>query len=116
MMIVLDDKKLARLKQLLIQERDDLLALSLEHKDDRAPVELDQQSVGRLSRMDALQLQSMAVAREDRRRHRRDVIAAALKRMDDDDFGYCLVCGEDIPYKRLMADPAVTRCIDCQKS
>ena len=46
--------------------------------------------------MDALQLQSMAVAREDRCRHRRDVIAAALKRLDDDDYGYCLVCGEDI--------------------
>ena len=106
----------AALKELLIKERDDLLALSLDHKEDRAPVELDQQSVGRLSRMDALQLQSMAVAREDRRRHRRDVIAAALKRMDDDDYGYCLVCGEDIPYKRLAADPAVTRCIDCQKS
>ena len=115
-MPMLDDKKQAKLKQLLTQERDDLLALSLEHKDDRAPVELDQQSVGRLSRMDALQLQSMAVAREDRRRHRRDVIAAALKRMEDDDYGYCLVCGEDIPYKRLMADPAVTRCIDCQSN
>ena len=113
---MLDDKKQAKLKQALTQERDDLLALSLDHKNDRSPVELDQQSVGRLSRMDALQLQSMAVAREDRRRHRRDVIAAALKRMDDDDYGYCLVCGEDIPYKRLMADPAVTRCIDCQSN
>ena len=113
---MLDDKKQAKLKLALTQERDDLLALSLDHKNDRAPVELDQQSVGRLSRMDALQLQSMAVAREDRRRHRRDVIAAALKRMDDDDYGYCLVCGEDIPYKRLMADPAVTRCIDCQSN
>ena len=113
---MLDDKKQAKLKQALTQERDDLLALSLDHKNDRAPVELDQQSVGRLSRMDALQLQSMAVAREDRRRHRRDVIAATLKRMDDDDYGYCLVCGEDIPYKRLMADPAVTRCIYCQSN
>ena len=113
---MLDDKKQAKLKLALTQERDDLLALSLDHKNDRAPVELDQQSVGRLSRMDALQMQNMAVAREDRRRHRRDVIAAALKRMDDDDYGYCLVCGENIPYKRLMADPAVTRCIDCQSN
>ena len=111
----MDAKTQATLKQMLIAERDELMALSLDHKDDRAPVELDQQSVGRLSRMDALQVQSMALAREDRRRHRRDVIAAALKRMEHDDFGYCLVCGDDIPYKRLMADPAVTRCIDCQQ-
>ena len=34
----------------------------------RGPVALDQQSVGRLSRMDALQVQAMAVATEERRR------------------------------------------------
>ena len=110
---MMDAQTLAHLKQMLIAERDDLLAISLDHKDDCAPVELDQQAVGRLSRMDALQVQSMAVAREDRRRLRRDIINAALKRLDDDDYGYCLVCGEDITYKRLKADPAVTRCIDC---
>jgi len=110
----MDDQQRHNLKQALIKERDELTALSLDHKMDRAPVELDQQSVGRLSRMDAMQQQSMDLAREERRRQRRDVIAAALMRIEGDDFGYCLVCGEDIPYKRLQFDPAITRCIDCQ--
>jgi DnaK suppressor protein len=37
-------------------------------KADRAPVELDQTSVGRLSRIDAMQVQAMALATERRRK------------------------------------------------
>ena len=58
------------------QEIDELRALSDGSKDARAPVELDQQSVGRLSRMDAMQQQSMDLAREERRRTRLTILAA----------------------------------------
>ena len=81
----------------------------------RAPVALDQQSVGRLSRMDAMQQQSMDLAKEERRRSRIAVLRAALQRMDEDEFGYCLSCGEDIPNARLDIDPAATLCVDCQQ-
>ena len=94
-------------------EIEELRALSSGSKDARAPVELDQQSVGRLSHMDAMQQQSMDLAKEQRRAHRLAVLAAALKRMDEDEFGYCLRCGEDIPQARLDVDPAVTLCVDC---
>ena len=97
----------------LEREAEELRALSHQTKEARAPVTLDQQSVGRLSRMDALQQQSMDLAREERRQLRLKVIEAALKRIADDDYGYCLACGDDIPHKRLMADPAVTKCVDC---
>lgn len=100
-------------KSLLEEEAAELKALSQQSKDARAPVTLDQQSVGRLSRMDAIQQQSMDLAREERRQVRIKVIEAALKRIADDDYGYCLVCGDDIPYERLKADPAATKCIDC---
>jgi DnaK suppressor protein len=96
-------------------EIEELRALSSGSKDARAPVELDQQSVGRLSRMDAMQQQSMDLAREDRRRARLAVLAAALRRLAEGDYGYCLGCGEDIPEKRLDIDVAVTLCIHCQR-
>jgi len=102
-----------KLKLLLQSEYEDLISLSLSTKEARAPVELDQQSVGRLSRMDAMQQQSMDIAREERRQHRLKILKAALDRLDKDDYGYCLACGEDIPYKRLLADPATTRCVEC---
>ena len=57
-----DDLDLAAIRLALEQERDALTKASATTADDRAPVELDQQSVGRLSRMDAIQVQALAVA------------------------------------------------------
>ena len=76
-------------------------------------VELDQQAVGRLSRMDALQSQAMAQAQARRRAAERQKIHAALKRIDEGEYGYCTDCGEDIEPKRLDADPAIALCLDC---
>lgn len=104
------------LKAKLKQEREELHQLSENTEADRAPVTLDQQSVGRLSRMDAMQQQSMDIAREERRQRRIKVIDAALMRIEADDYGYCFTCGEDISFERLMADAAATRCQDCMKS
>ena len=96
-------------------EQQELRTLSDAGRESRAPVVLDQNSVGRLSRMDAMQQQSMDLAREERRKARIAMLAAALRRLDEDEFGYCLACGEHISLQRLKIDPAVTLCIDCQR-
>ena len=101
-------------RESILQEIDELRALSDGSKDSRVPVQLDQQSVGRLSRMDAMQQQSMDLAREERRRQRLAVLGAALRRLREDEYGYCLACGEDILPERLEIDPAVTLCVSCQ--
>ena len=84
-------------------------------RDDRKPVELDQQSVGRLSRMDALQGQAMAHALEGRRQGRGRAIAAALERLQGEDFGWCDDCGEFIGTPRLDLDPTVLLCVECAR-
>jgi DnaK suppressor protein len=76
-------------------------------------VELDQSKVGRLSRMDAMQAQAMAQASAQRRAATLQRITAALKRIDDGEYGYCLECDEVINPKRLEFDPTVLSCIDC---
>jgi len=76
-------------------------------------VELDQSKVGRLSRMDAMQAQAMAKASAERRKVMLVKIVAALARIDDDVFGYCLACDEPINPKRLELDPTATLCIAC---
>lgn len=81
--------------------------------DDVAPVELDQQVQGRLSRMDALQGQAMAQETHRRREVEIERIRQALARIDDGDYGYCATCDEPIAPKRLDLDPAVPTCIDC---
>ena len=81
--------------------------------DASAVVELDQTKVGRLSRMDAMQAQAMAKASAGRRKQMLRDIEAALKRIDDEEFGYCQACDEPINPKRLEFDPTVRLCIDC---
>lgn len=80
---------------------------------DRAPVALDQDSVGRLSRIDAMQLQAMALAAQRRRAAEKERIIAALRRIDEGEFGWCAVCGEGIAEARLENDPSVSLCIQC---
>ena len=82
---------------------------------DRGPVTLDQESVGRLSRIDAMQVQAMALAQARRRQEKRAAIDAALARIDDGEFGYCLKCGDEIAGARLDFDPAVAICIECAR-
>ena len=79
----------------------------------QAMVALDQQSVGRLSRMDALQAQAMARAAQTRRNGLRTELQATRNRLDDDSFGVCHDCGEDIAPKRLAFNPAVRLCLSC---
>lgn len=106
----------AAAEQALQAERETLLALSGAAAEERRPVTLDQQSVGRLSRMDAMQVQAMAQAVEVRRRARLRQIDAALQRIAAGDYGYCTDCGETIPRKRLEIDLATMRCVDCAQS
>ena len=101
------------MRTLLVEEREALLRASASTAEDRAPVELDQQAVGRSSRMDAIQVRAMAEASETRRQGRLQRIDAALKRIDDGSYGECLECGEPIPPRRLEIDPAVPLCVSC---
>lgn len=80
-------KTAAHWREKLLSEKQELEALSEDARESRSAVELDQQGVGRLSRMDAMQQQAMAVASERRRRMRITQIEAALKRLETDDFG-----------------------------
>lgn len=107
------DTKHTAFREALLREKAELLALSEGAEDDRKAVTLDQQSVGRLSRMDAMQVQAMAKALDVRRRGRLALIDAALARMETGDYGYCLDCDEPIPAKRLEIDPAARLCVKC---
>ena len=76
-------------------------------------VELDQSRVGRLSRMDAMQAQAMSIETGRRRRLKLQQIEAALRRIEEGDYGVCNECGDEIAAARLTVDPAVLLCIHC---
>lgn len=102
-------------REKLEERRRTLVAADALAATDRAPVVLDQESVGRLSRIDAMQVQAMALAQARRRQAERAAIDGALRRLEDGEFGYCARCGDEITVARLEHNPSVTMCIDCAR-
>lgn len=100
-------------RRALLARRREIVDLSAMARDARSVVSLDQQSVGRLSRMDALQGEAMAQASERQRVAELARIDAAVQRIDAGTYGDCLSCGEEIAPGRLEADPAASLCIAC---
>ena len=107
------DLDLTAIRRRLNDRKAELEALGRAGADVRGPVELDPQVQGRLSRMDALQVQAMGQEQQRRRQIELKRIAAALARLESGDYGWCVNCGEEIARKRLENDPSVPTCIDC---
>ena len=47
-------------------------------------------------------------------RGQRDEVLAALTRIDENTYGRCVDCGDEIPDGRLEARPDAARCVGCQ--
>ena len=100
-------------KAKLIAARETILSLTETREASTATVVLDQSSVGRLSRMDALQQQAMAQNARQRTEEELRRIEAALRRCEDGSYGYCARCDELIDPRRLELYPAAGLCIAC---
>ena len=109
----LTEAQLAELVQRLHDLRAELRKTLRTTGEHAQTVELDQASVGRLSRMDAIQQQQMADAQRRRNELRLKQIAVALMAVDDDEYGDCKVCGEPIGFARLRARPESPACVSC---
>jgi DnaK suppressor protein len=109
----MNDSEKARLSALIRKRLADLAEENARGAGGQSVVTLDQQSVGRLSRMDALQNQAMALAQQKRRDQEARRLTLALERMEDEEFGYCEDCGEPIALRRLELDPACRLCVSC---
>lgn len=70
-------------------------------------------AIGRLSRLDAMQMQEMAKEAARQREVRIHRLRDALRKMDLGEYGLCTACGEWIAYSRLSARPEILRCGDC---
>lgn len=107
------DTQIEYFKALLDRLRRELLATDDTARDAARPVTLDQSSVGRLSRMDAMQGQAMAIEAQRRRELQLKRIEVALARLASGEYGVCQSCEEDIDPRRLEVDPTATLCIAC---
>lgn len=76
-------------------------------------VELDQTAVGRLSRMDSLQNQSLSKGLREREVVRLSQLRDAIGRIETGTFGVCTACRCEIPYERLFVVPEAPECAEC---
>jgi DnaK suppressor protein len=75
--------------------------------------EIDQSTVGRLSRIEALQNQGLTDSLRERERTQRDEVLQALNRIAEGCFGLCLGCRAQIEFERLLVFPEARTCSDC---
>ena len=106
-----DEKK--SVKEALLALQNDLSALIVSLDPATATAELDQGQQGRLSRIDAMQSQKMAIAQKRRAEQRLERVGHILTTVNDPDFGCCGDCEEPIAINRLMARPDAVLCVSC---
>ncbi|MCP4298223.1 MAG: TraR/DksA family transcriptional regulator [Proteobacteria bacterium] len=107
------ESEIEKFRQALVQLKAELQELDQMAKKSGKVVELDQARTGRITRMDAMQAQQMALEEARRRHHQLVKIDGAMQRIKSGDFGYCYACEEEIDPRRLAVDPTNTRCIKC---
>ncbi len=107
------EKEKSTLLQEMLLRIEDLVVVIDSDSHSGDAIELDQARVGRLARMDAVQHHAIALAQVERAKKQLAAINRLLGRIDQDDFGECLYCGEDIPIQRLMIRPESVRCVLC---
>ncbi|MGK0186215.1 MAG: DnaK suppressor protein [Verrucomicrobiales bacterium] len=79
---------------------------------DVAPISPDK-AIGRLSRLDSMQIQEIAKDAQRRREKRIQDLKRALERMDAGSFGMCERCSQWIDFERLEAQPEALICGQC---
>ena len=72
-------------------------------------------SIGRISRMDAIHNKSINEAALRNSREKMSKLQNALSKIDDPKFGLCSKCGNKINPRRLIIVPESTRCIHCAR-
>lgn len=101
-------------QKLLLSRKDELNETLSSMKESSKPVDLND-PIGRLSRMDAIQQQQMALNAKKQMEINLQLVDAALERLRKGEFGYCLECDEEIDQKRLLAKPEAAFCTKCQR-
>jgi len=112
-MDALSAEQIDELHRDLLALREDLTHLLALSAEGARPVDLEE-PIGRVSRMDAMQQQSMLQANRNAAQLRLQQVGAALARFREEEYGFCQSCGEDVGYPRLKARPETPFCLACQ--
>ena len=111
---MLDVDQLIELEVMAREELDRLREECRTEEADPAAVAVDV-AIGRLSRLDSMQMEEIRKDATRRRNLRIDQLQKALCRMDEGSYGLCEGCNEWIAYERLNERPEANLCSGCAK-
>lgn len=109
---MISDEERKQLRSLIEQEIQQLTLEGEELEARTGPVKPDR-ALGRISRMDAIQDASMHEAALLALETKVKALEGALSKIDDENFGLCTNCGNDILFARLQLVPESNFCVPC---
>lgn len=112
----INQQQIDELHDQLLARRGELETQLSNAREGTRPVTLDQQSVGRVSRIDAIQQQQMALANQQQATQLLQRIELSLQRIASGEYGFCMQCAEPIAFARLQAQPFAGLCLECQSA
>ncbi len=110
----MNKKDLKRLKDILLERKKEILAAAVSTKEEGIGVDPDDLA-------DEVDLatneagQSLNLRLRDRERYLLKKIEEALKKIDNNTYGVCESCGEEIGVERLAARPVTDQCVRCKE-
>jgi len=99
-------------KQKIKDEIDKTEQLIVEYKEMTKPVAPDV-AIGRISRMDAINNQSVTESALRQAESKLRDLHYALTRVDSPGFGICAKCRNPIPLGRILIKPESRHCVNC---
>lgn len=108
----MDKEQKDKLKEIILETKIHIIKEIEILEEKTAPIEPDV-SLGRLTRLDAMQEKSINEAVLEKARIRLKKLQFVINKMDNEAFGICSICDEEIPYGRLCIVPESTICIEC---
>lgn len=103
-----------KIKEIILNEIKETKFILEEFKEITKPVAPDD-SIGRISRMDAINNKSTAEFSERQAKNKLNDLRTQLNRLDTNDFGKCQNCKEPIPLERIIFMPESLFCVNCKK-
>ncbi len=110
----LTDEQISEFENRLLSARESALAVLNEAARSR-PVEASGSTIGRLTRIDALQIEAMSQMNRHQLEIRLKQIEASLAALEAETYGICRNCKGPIAFARLDAVPEAPFCLTCQE-
>jgi DnaK suppressor protein len=109
------DKKQKEELKIVIEKKLGITRRKVEaYRDMAAPVK-PENSIGRVSRMDAINNKSVAESALREEEDKLRGLEYMLKNIEEKDFGACSLCGQEIPVPRLLLMPHSPYCVHCAR-